>query len=345
MKKIILFILLRILICNYNSNIECLNKKIKFYSNNQNSTKRKDKKNLLLSVIVKYSLEKVLPFLKSFIRSGIKNCDIVFFINQISESTINYLKSFGIILCEIPGKLDDPLIIYKYRWKLYRDYLLENKEKYNIILSVDIKDTIIQNEFFKFYENYKPFIGFSFESANIEKLINKDWIINNFGIKPLKTIENKRVINAGTIWGTLNEFYEFSNILYDKLRIYPTVIDQTLLNYLIYHEKILKKCLQIKSDEFGPVLTLGLTKRKNIILDEENNILNNNGQIASIVHQYDRHPDLKKIIKSKYCPELIKFVFIKNFFIIFEALSFVIFLKYIIVLIKLKITNKLYNFV
>ena len=286
-------------------------------------------------------MEKILPFLKSLIRSGIGNCDVVFFINQISETCINYLKSLGIILCEIPGKLDDPLIIYKYRWKFYRDYLIENKEKYNIVLSVDIRDTIIQNEFFKFYENSKPFIGYSFESANIENIINKDWIINNFGNKLLKTLENKRVINAGTIWGTLNEFYEFSNILYEKLSIYPRVIDQTLANYLIYHEKILKKCLQIKSDEFGPVLTLGLTKRKNIILDEENNILNNNGQIASIVHQYNRHPDLKKIIKSKYCPELIKFVFIKNFFIIFEALSFVIFLKYIIALIKLKNSKKI----
>ena len=157
----------------------------------------------------------------------------------------------------------------------------------------------------------------------------------------MKTLENKRVINAGTIWGTLNEFYEFSNILYEKLSIYPRVIDQTLANYLIYHEKILKKCLQIKSDEFGRVLTLGLTKRKNIILDEENNILNNNGHIASIVHQYDRHPDLKKIMKSKYCPELIQFAYIKKFFIFLESLTFTILLKYIIALNKLKKTSKL----
>ena len=318
------------------------NIKTNFYSNDQNSTKRIfKKKNLLLSVIVKYSFEKILPFLKSLIKSGLENCDIVFFINQISETTINFLKSFGIILCEIPVKLDNASIIYKYRWKFYRDYLIENKEKYNIVLSVDIRDTIIQNEFFKFYENNEPFIGFSFESANIEKIISKDWIINNFGIKQLKTIENKRVINTGTVWGTLNEFYEFSNVLYEKLSIYPPVIDQTLANYLIYHEKILKNFFQIKSDEYGLVLTLGLTKRKNIILDEENNILNNNGHIASIVHQYDRHPDLKKIMKSKYCPELIQFAYIKKFFIFLESLTFTILLKYIIALIKLKKTSKL----
>ena len=274
------------------------------------------------------------------IKSGLCNCDIVFFINQVSETVENYLKSFGVILYKIPFNLNNPYIIYKYRWKLYRDYLKENKEKYNIILSVDIKDTIFQKEFFKFYEHYEAFIGFSFESANIDIIINRELIINNFGIKLFKTIENKRVINAGTIWGTLNEFYEFSNILYEKLSIYPPVIDQTLLNYLIYHEKILRNCLKIKSDEYGLVLTLGLTKRKNIILDKQNNILNNKGQIASIVHQYDRHPFLKKTIRNKYCPELTKISYIKMFLIILESLTIIILLKYIISLNKLKYENR-----
>ena len=341
-KNIVLFITLKFLVCNYNSNnsnIKCLNKKFQnnVLSNNSNSKRIKNtKKNLILSIIVKYSLEKILPFLKSLIKSSLCNCDVIFFINQISETVENYLKSFGIILCKIPGILNNPAIIYKYRWKLYRDYLKENKERYNIILSVDIKDTIFQNEFFKFYENYEPFIGFSFENTIIETSVNRELIINNFGIQLYKTIENKRVINAGTIWGTLNEFYEFSNILYKKLLIHPTIDDQTLVNYLIYHEKILTNLLQIKSDEYGLVLTLGLTKRKNIILDTENNILNNKGYIASIVHQYDRHPDLKKIIRRKYCPELSNLAYIKRFFIILKSFTIIILLKYIISLTKLK---------
>ena len=290
----------------------------------------------MLSIIVKYSLKKILPFLKSFIKNSFENCDVVFFINQISHTVTNYLNSLGIILCEIPGKLDDPRNIYKYRWKFYRDYLVENKEKYNIVLSVDAKDTIFQTEFFKIYENYKPFIGFSYENEYIKKSNDKILIINNFGIDMFKKIENKRIINSGTIWGTLNEFCQFSNILYEKLLVYPQIIDQTLVNYLIYHEKILSHCLQIISDEYGPVITIGLTKRENIFLDAQNNIFNNKGYIYSIIHQYDRHPDLKQIMVNKYCPEITNITNIIRFFIILESFTIILLLKTLISLNKLK---------
>ena len=330
MKKIILLILLKIILCNYNLNIKCLNKKnqINFHPNTFNKSRITNrKKHLMMSLVIKYSFDKIMPFLKSLIKSGYENCDIVFFINQISQITINYLISFGIILCEIPGKLDNRNIIYKYRWKFYGDYLIKNKEKYDIVLSVDIRDTIFQNEFFKLYENYEPFIAFSYENATLKKLIDKEWIINTFGYKIFKKIEDQRIINAGTIWGTSNEFCEFSNLLFKKLLKYFSAIDQAVVNYLIYYEKIMSHCVQIKSDENGPVLTLGLTKRENIILDDENNILNNKGHIAPIVHQYDRHPDLKKIMKNKFCPELTNINNIIIYFIMVESFTLIILIK------------------
>ena len=112
------------------------------------------------------------------------------------------------------------------------------------------------------------------------------------------SIENKRNINCGTIWGTTDAFIELSKIIYKNLLKYFT-IDQTVLNYLIYYENILNDITIIFSDEYGEVLTLGLTGRNKIILDSEQNILNFNNQIASIVHQYDRYPDIKRMIKEK----------------------------------------------
>ena len=66
-----------------------------------------------------------------------------------------------------------------------------------------------------------------------------------------------------------------------------------MLNYLIYVENILNNRTIIFNDEYGPVLTLGLTKRNKIILDSDNNILNFNNQITSIVHLYDRYKYIK----------------------------------------------------
>ena len=95
-----------------------------------------------------------------------------------------------------------------------------------------------------------------------------------------------------------------SQILWEKLLIYPQNGDQYMVNYLVYHEHILKKFI-IFSDNYGPVITIGLTKRDHINLDSQNNILNYKNQIVSIVYQYDRHKDLKIMIKEKYCPESI----------------------------------------
>ena len=306
--KIILFILSLKYIFN---NINTINgtANINNYSNlnthiNQNVNNEINiKKNLILTIVVRYSWYKILPFIKSVIGIGNRNFDIVIFISEVSQQVKDNLKSLGIIIYEISTKMKSAFDIFRQRWKIFSDFLENNMNKYNIILSLDIRDTIIQKEFFSLYNNYSNFIGFSYESSTLERLIQKEYIINNFGEKTYKMIENERNINCGTIWGTIDDFIFFSKTMYKNLLINFSV-DQTMLNYLIYVENILNNRTIIFSDEYGPVLTLGLTKRNKIILDSDNNILNFNNQIASIVHQYDRHKDIKKIIKQKYCPEL-----------------------------------------
>ena len=83
-------------------------------------------------------------------------------------------------------------------------------------------------------------------------------------------------------------------------------------------------------------MTIGLTKKGNIKIDSENNIINYKGNIASIVHQYDRHRNIKILIKNKYCPELIYKRNIKNGFI----LSIIFSILMIIYLIKVKYKKK-----
>ena len=193
---------------------------------------------------------------------------------------------------------------------------------------------------FSLYEKYEELLGFSYEDLTIDNSIYRNSIIELFGINILNKIKNKRIINAGTVWGTINAFIQFSHILYKKLlelsEKSPKSNDQSAVNYLIYHENILNNCTKIISDEYGPVLTLGLTLRKNIRLDKSNNIINYNGYIASIIHQYDRHPDIKKKIIEKFCPELIRNKIIIKFFIILQLFVIILYLKSKIYLYRIK---------
>ena len=91
------------------------NKKDKDFQ--QTKTKNYYKKNVILSIMVKYSWEKALPFLKSLIKVNLQNCDIVIFVGEIKNSIINNLKSFGIIVKKIPQTYKN-FGIYNYRWKI-----------------------------------------------------------------------------------------------------------------------------------------------------------------------------------------------------------------------------------
>ena len=296
------------------------------------------KKNIILSVLENYSWEKIITFIKSFIKANFQNCDIVIFVRNISISIINKLKSFGIIVYVVPEKFKD-FEITICRWKIYLDFLENYKEKYNLVLSVDIKDTIIQGDIFPLFEKNKPFLALSYEDGTFEENPNKKWMVNIYGIYFQKTIENKKIINAGTIWGTLQKYLEFLNILWVNLLKHQNPVDQTIVNYLIYHDKILNDSIII-NDNYGQVMTLGLTKRENIVLDAENNILNFDGKIASLVHQYDRHKDLKIILKEKFCPEYLEsFHKMKNnriLFFLLEFFTFSLLMKSLLILHKQK---------
>lgn len=149
--------------------------------------------------------------------------------------------------------------------------------------------------------------------------INKNWIINAYGEDLYKTIENERIICIGTIWGTVDKFSELCKIMWEKLNskwsIKNKVIEQAVTNFLIYHDKMFNEFLIKSFNNNGSIMTIGLTNDSNIKLDDKNNVLNGNGEIAAVVHQYDRKQFIvtkinkkffnkknkkKKIYKSKY---------------------------------------------
>ena len=146
--------------------------------------------------------------------------------------------------------------------------------------------------------------------------MNKIWIINAYGEDLYNTISNERIMCVGTIWGTYDKFGEFCKVMWEKLSSEWSkrlnVIEQAVGNYLIYHDKMFSDCLVKSNNIDGFVMTIGLTKRKDIILDKNNNILNGNHLVGAVIHQYDRFPDLVNIAILKNCPELSPFSTIVN---------------------------------
>ena len=295
---------------NYSTNIVSESIRDKNNSNSDINILSGNKKNLLIGSVIDYGWENMALFFKSFQKAKFKNCDLVIFIHNISPFSISKLKSYGAIIYKIPDIPDiyKKMRITSYRWKLYADFLNNNPNKYNLVFTADIRDVIFQQDIFKFYNSKKPFLGVAIEDDFLSEKLDKKWIIEAYGEELHKTIENERIICLGTIWGTEDIFKEFSYILWENLKsdkfLANKVRDQAVGNYLIYHDKLFKNSIKKSDNKNGPVMTIGITKRENIKLDNNNNILNEELKVAAVVHQYDRKKDILKILMNKYCPEI-----------------------------------------
>ena len=114
----------------------------------------------------------------------------------------------GIIVYSIPDKYKN-LSIINFRWKIYEDYINENRDKFNLIFTADVRDVFFQKDVFKFYENKKSFLGVAIEDYFLTESMNKKWLIDAYGENLYKTIKNERIICVGTIWGTPDKFSQF----------------------------------------------------------------------------------------------------------------------------------------
>ena len=121
----------------------------------------------------------------------------------------------------------------------------------------------------------------------------------------IKEIINKRIICGGTILGSIEQFIQFSDTLYKFITSFSfKVVDQGSINYIIYIRKLLKDHILGKGNENGYIMTLCITNRSNIKLDSDDNVLNFKGEVAAVVHQYDRKHDITEIMRRKYSDDV-----------------------------------------
>ena len=146
----------------------------------------------------------------------------------------------------------------KYRWKLFSDFLKENKDKYNLVFVTDVKDVIFQKDIFKYYNSTKPFISFNLEDTTLRNPLNKNWVRNFCKTnEEYFKIADEQVISEGTIISTIDKFIEFADTLWQEISNLSNINDQGSINYLIYYKKLLNDSIII-SDNTGPIMALVL---------------------------------------------------------------------------------------
>jgi len=262
---------------------------------------------IILGCITKYQPQDIRPYVESIHESGFSGRKVMM-VYDVPQTTIDYLKERGWEL--YGGQLEQHIILQRFR-DIYK--LLQSFEE-DVIIWTDVKDVIFQKDPTEWIDKNmtKELMVFS----ECIKLGDDPWACINSGTTfPLEWewTQHNTSYCAGTIVGTTQslkdlflEIYHWSKLTHNP----DQLADQAAFNILI-HLNHFHQITQFVEQERGFVTQMGTVymKQKEFegklleptpTVDDEGWVRNSNGELFSMVHQYDRDMKLKNLIYERY---------------------------------------------
>jgi hypothetical protein len=187
---------------------------------------------------------------------------------------------------------------------------------YRYAITTDVKDVIFQKNPIEWLENNLPDGDDLIFSSESLKYKDEPWgrenITQCYGQGIYEDFKNNTIFNVGVLAGRGYAMRDLTLQLFLNCLNRPIpIVDQAVFNVMISRHPYLKTSLYAASedgwacqlgttadpnkiDEFGPHLLEPLPKLEN------NKVVTSTGIEYTIVHQYDRNPEWKKVIEAKY---------------------------------------------
>ncbi len=258
----------------------------------------------IIGCITRYGVEQIKPFVESIEKSGYSG-EKLMLVYEITQDTIDYLNDKGWIL--IQSEPQQHIILQRFRDM----YQVLHQHETDVVIWVDVKDIVFQKDPTEWLDKNmnKDILAFS-ESL---KFGNEEWARLNAGSSfPMEWewLQNEEIYCAGTIVGKRDAIRDlFIDIYRWSLTTSNTeqLADQAAYNILIHLHQFKDIVQFVKQQEgFAAQLHLKLKKGSNLPYTEELvtidgvEVKNSKGELFTLVHQYDRNEELKKLIENKY---------------------------------------------
>ncbi len=268
------------------------------------------KTDVIIGAITKYPPKDIQPWVESIEQSGFKG-DKVMIIYQVPQDTIQYLESNNFIIYDC-GNLD--ILVHTKRFLDIYEFLSFKNFNYSRVIFTDVRDVVFQSnpsEWLDAKLRKKILVG-------SESILCKDmkWAQGVYSSNyPLEwpRIEKEISYCCGVIAGEVPSVKDFLLAIYRwSLNgvFHPiTTTDQAAMNVLMNMD-FYKKEIQKVTHKDGWVTHLGVSLDKPgqfgpYLMDTvpeivNNKVVNDEGVPFTIVHQWDRIPDLNEIILTQY---------------------------------------------
>lgn len=179
----------------------------------------------------------------------------------------------------------------------YFQEFLENNPQYASILIADARDVVFQRDPFAFDLRDRLYVFEEYPEKPLgRQRDNAGWIENLYGAAALEALSSFPVICVGLLLGRRPQVMQCVREM--TMEIITNYIgwgtDQGIPNYLIRTDRL--EDVEVVPYGSGPAMHVGIAPRDSIRTDLEGRVLNREGEVCNIIHQYDRHPDLAETL-------------------------------------------------
>lgn len=185
------------------------------------------------------------------------------------------------------------------RFVYFYEYLRNKPNQYQKILVADCRDVCFQSDpFQKICDD--EIVSFLEGTTIGESDYNKRWLSESFGERVLQELSNHEVICAGVTLAGATSMLEYLHQMVEAcckvIHMQPVAgADQGVHNGLLHRHTFSKSTLYELDNAICLTLGCGVNPRT-----RNGTIIDSSGTTVSILHQYDRHPDLKQHIEKNF---------------------------------------------
>ena len=265
-------------------------------------------KNLIIGGFTNYNINQLKPWVLSAKIHADDNNDVVLVYGNATEETLNWLESQGVIL--VPMLQVQNVPIHVLRFLSIHNYLVQHWQKYDYVITTDVKDVVFQSEPFSDLIGYKLVIASEGLKYKDEPWGNEN-LHQTYGQYVYEEFKNNEIFNVGT-FGGISEYVKdmVFHIFTNGVNRPIPIVDQAVFNVLINTQPF-KDIVQPTVNwacESGTVIDPSKIQhfRPNLLCDEptiKDGLVYYGDRLFPILHQYDRVPVLKDFIQKKFGQE------------------------------------------
>jgi hypothetical protein len=280
-----------------------------------------EKKSLIIGAMTNYSFDKVAPWINSVNQCGFEGDKIMIVFNGSYETVQKISDSgFNVIVFEDDEQNqmfnhETPVPIHVERFFHIYNLLKDTWQDYDYVVTTDVKDVVFQKNPIEWL---KENLGDKKLVAGSEAIRYKDeaWgdenLMQTYGPYIYSIFKENEIYNVGTLGGTAEYMKDLAfNIFFNSVSRPIKIVDQAVFNVLIQTQPF-KDSIYFAKQSDGWACQAGTVAdpskmdvfRPNLLEAEpiwnDGKVLTSTFKEFTIVHQYDRVPDWKDVIESKY---------------------------------------------